>query len=285
MSHKVCLITGASAGIGKATASALAGQGFEIVLVSRDKGRGEAAADEIRRTNKGATIDVLVADLGSRSDVRRLAANFSGARDRLDVLINNAGIFHRGRDRSVTIDGYEVHFAINHLGHFLLTNLLLDQLRAAPQGRVVTVSSGRHSEGVIDFDDLQGERKYDGSEAYANSKLANLLFSYELARRLTGSRITANCVYPGVVATDLIINNLPGSMRWLPKMILANPRQGSAASVYAATLPELDAVSGMYYGKYFGKVRRSKSSKDSHDAEVAARLWQVSGELTGINAI
>src|SRR3712207_2944731 len=200
MGEKVCLITGATSGIGKATAMGLANMGASVVMVGRDRGRGEAALAEIKESSGNASVDLMLADVSSQEQIRRLADDFKEAYPRLDVLINNAGVFRS--KRITTADGLEMTVAVNHLAYFLLTNLLLDVLRASAPSRIVNVSSGAQSNGTIDFDDLQGETEYKGTKAYSQSKLANVLFTYELARRLEGTGVTANCLHPGAVRTN-----------------------------------------------------------------------------------
>src|SRR5918994_3092242 len=195
MGEKVCLITGATSGIGKATAMGLANMGASVVMVGRDRGRGEAALAEIRDKSANASVNLMLADLSSQEEIRRLAHEFKEAYPRLDVLINDAGLFRS--ERITTADGLEMTFAVNHLAYFLLTKLLLEVLKASVPSRIVNVSSGDHSNGTIDFDDLQGEKGYKGPKAYSQSKLATVLFTYELARRLEGTGITANCLHPG----------------------------------------------------------------------------------------
>jgi NAD(P)-dependent dehydrogenase (short-subunit alcohol dehydrogenase family) len=184
MGEKVCLITGATSGIGRATAMGLANMGASVVMVGRDRGRGEAALAEIKQKSTNASVDLMLADLSSQEEIRRLADEFKEAYPRIDVLINDAGLFRS--KRITTADGLEMTFAVNHLAYFLLTNLLLDVLKASAPSRIVNVSSGDHTNGTIDFDDLQGQKGYKGAKAYSQSKLANVLFTYELARRLEG---------------------------------------------------------------------------------------------------
>src|SRR5215203_5258725 len=195
MGEKVCLITGATSGIGKATAMGLATMGASVVMVGRDRGRGEAVMAEIKEKSSNASVDLMLADLSSQEEIRRLTDEFKEAYPRLDVLIINAGLF-RG-ERITTADGLETTFAVNHLAYFLLTKLLLDVLKASAPSRIVNVSSGEQRNGTIDFDDLQGEKGYKGAKAYSQSKLANVLVTYELARRLEGTGVTANCLHPG----------------------------------------------------------------------------------------
>jgi retinol dehydrogenase 14 len=213
MGEKLCLITGATLGIGKATAMGLANMGAGVVMVGRDRGRGEAALAEIKEKSTNASVDLLLADLSSQEDIRRLADEFKETHPRLDVLNNDAGLFRS--ERMTTAEGLETTFAVNHLAYFLLTTLLLDVLKASAPSRIVNVSSGDHNNGTIDFDDLQGEKGYKGPKAYSQSKLANVLFTYELARRLQGTGISANCLHPGAgVRTDFGSGFLGSSGSW-----------------------------------------------------------------------
>ena len=223
-----------------------------------------------------SNVNYLAADLSSQSAIRSLASNFLSTHDRLDILINNAGLWKTKRE--TTADGLEMHFAVNHLAYFLLTNLLLDALKSAPSARVVSVASGLHERGKIDFDDLQAEKSFSGMQAYANSKLANVLFTYELARQLEGSGVTATCLHPGVVATSLFRETIPKPLRWLAKLILSSLEKGAATSIYLASSPKVEGISG----KYFVKCRERQSSPESHDTTVASRLWQTSLQLTGL---
>src|SRR5918993_383875 len=202
MREKICLITGATSGIGRATAMGLANMGAGVVMVGRDRGRGEAAMADIKEKSANTSVDLMLADVSSQEEIRRLADEFKEAYPRLDVLINNAGVFRS--ERITTADRLETTFAVNHLAYFLLTNLLLDRLKAGAPSRIVNVASADHSNAAIDFDDLQGEKGYRGAKAYSQSKLANVLFTYELARRLQGTGVTANCLHPGVIATKLL---------------------------------------------------------------------------------
>src|SRR5215217_8977279 len=202
MGKRVCLITGATSGIGKATAMGLANMGASVVMVARDRSRGEAALAEIKEGSANASVDLMLTDLSSQEDIRRLADEFKDAYPRLDVLVNNAGVIRSKRVTSA--DGIEMTFAVNHLAYFLLTNLLLDLLKASAPSRIVNVSSAEQRNGTIDFDDLQAEKGYKTAKAYGQSKLANILFTYELARRLEGTGVSANCLHPGAgVRTNL----------------------------------------------------------------------------------
>jgi retinol dehydrogenase-14 len=278
MTGRTALVTGATGGIGKATALGLAARGAHLAITGRDPGRAEAAAREIRAA-AGGPVDVFVADLSAQSEVRRLAAEVLQRLPRLDVLVNNVGGYWN--TRRVTADGLEHTFAVNHLAPFLLTNLLLDRLKATAPARVVTVSSNAHTGGRIDFDDLQGERSYSGARAYNQSKLANVLFTYELARRLHGTSATANALHPGVVRTSFGAEDPAGVQRLLVPLIrpfMKSPAQGAATSIHVASAPELGEVTG----RYFANSTPKRSSARSYDQEVAARLWRVSADTVGL---
>jgi NAD(P)-dependent dehydrogenase (short-subunit alcohol dehydrogenase family) len=276
MGGELCVVTGATSGIGKATATALARLGAQVVLVARDRGRGEATAAEVAAA--GASPPRLeIADLASMAQVRALAGRL-GALERIDVLVNNAGLM--AGQRRATADGLDEVFAVNHLAPFLLTSLLLGQLTAAAPARVITVTSGAHAGARLDLDDPQLERGWESWRAYANSKLANILFTRELARRLEGTGVTANCAHPGVVRTRFGREaRLP--MRaavTLGRPFMLSPRRGAGTIVYLATSPEVAGASGGYYVK---RQRREPSAAARDDA-TAQRLWQLSEELTGL---
>jgi NAD(P)-dependent dehydrogenase (short-subunit alcohol dehydrogenase family) len=280
MGEKVCLITGATSGLGKATVTGLANMGASVVMVGRDRGRGEAALAEIKEKSANASVDLMLADLSSQEDIRRLADNFKEAYPQLDVLVNNAGVIRS--KRITTADGLETTFAVNHLAPYLLTNLLLDVLKANAPSRIVNVASGDHKNGTIDFDDLQGEKGYKGAKAYSQSKLANVLFTYELARRLEGTGVSANCLHPGVVGTNLgsgVTGALGFTVRALTPL-MKSPEKGAETSVYLASSPEVEGSSG----GYFVKKAEARSSDVSHDQRIARRLWEVSAELTNLPA-
>jgi retinol dehydrogenase-14 len=276
MRGKTVLITGGTSGIGMATAVGLASMGARLGITGHDQDRADLAAAAIARASGSTAVDVFVADMSSQAEVRRLADEVLSAYPRLDVLLNNVGGYWD--TRHITVDGLEHTFALNHLAPFLLTNLLLDRLTQSAPARVVTVASGAHTMGRIDFDDLQGERSYSGSRAYNQSKLANVLFTYELARQLEGSTVTANALHPGVVRTSFGAAD-PGVVQRLlvPFMrpFMKSPAQGAATSIHLASAPGLDRVTGQYFAA--GKPKRS--SKASYDTAVAARLWQVSADL------
>ena len=280
MTGRTVLVTGATSGIGKATALGLAARGAHLAITGRDSGRTEAAAREIRAAG-GGQVDVFVADLSSRSEVRRLAAEVLQRLPRLDVLINNVGGYWN--TRRVTADGLEHTFALNHLAPFLLTNLLLDRLKDTAPARVVTVSSHAHAGGRMDFDDLQGARSYSGARAYNQSKLANVLFTYELARRLRGTSVTANALHPGVVRTSFGAEGPAGVQRLLVPLIrpfMKSPAQGAATSIHLASAPELEEVTG----RYFANSAPRTSSGPSYDQAAASRLWRMSAGPAGLTA-
>ena len=277
---KVMLVTGASSGIGKAVAQHLAKLGARVVIVCRNEQRGAPALDDIRRTSGNSSVELLTADLASQEQTRGLARKFLQGHDRLDVLINNAGLYLS--KRTVTDDGTETTFAVNHLAPFLLTNLLLDTLKASSPSRVITVSSEAHRRGTIDFEDLCMERRYSWIDAYARSKLANVLFTYELARRLEGTGVTALALHPGVVASH-IWNRNHNPLNYLLrifKVFFISPKKSAESIVHLAIAPELAEVTG----KYFNRDREVWSSRASCDIELARKLWNVSEEMTGLRS-
>jgi retinol dehydrogenase-14 len=280
MAGRTVLVTGGTAGIGRATALGLATMGAHLAIAGRDRGRTEGAAREVRAAG-GGQVEVFVADLSSQSEVRRLAGEVLHRLSRIDVLVNNVGGYWN--TRHVTADGLERTFALNHLAPFLLTNLLLDRLKQSAPARVVTVSSNAHAQGRIDFDDLQGERSYSGARAYDQSKLANVLFTYELARRLPATSVTANALHPGVVRTSFGAEDPGGVQRRLVPFVrpfMKAPARGAATSIHLASAPELEQVTG----RYFANSKPKRSSKRSYDQAAAARLWQVSADLVGLTA-
>jgi len=281
MQGKVVLITGATNGIGKAAALELAKMGATMVIVGRNAAKTEGVVTEIRQQSRNSSIESIVADLSSMAEVRRVADEFKERHDRLHVLINNAGaMFTR---RYETVDGCEMTFALNHLAYFLLTNLLLDTLKASAPSRIVNVSSDAHKGMKLNFDDLQNRRAYRmfGNQAYGQSKLANILFTYELARRLQGTGVTANVLHPGFVATGFGHNNggiVSLMLSVMHRVIALTPEQGAETIIYLASSPEVEGVSG----KYYDKGRAISSSPQSYDEAAARRLWQVSEQMVGL---
>lgn len=276
---KLILVTGATSGIGKVTACELARLGAETIVVGRNPEKTRSVVEEIKNQTRNPNVSGMTADLSSQADIRKLAEQFKSKYSRLDVLVNNAGAFIMSRQLSV--DGYEMTFALNHLSYFLLTNLLLDALYASPSARVVNVSSAAHMGGHIHFDDLQLDRAYAGWGAYSQSKLANVLFTYELSRKISGSHVTVNALHPGFVATNFGKNN-GGLLRpafGLVRLAGAiSPDKGAETSIYLASAPEVEGVTG----KYFDKKEAVFSSDESYDVDIARHLWQVSAQMTGL---
>jgi retinol dehydrogenase 14 len=283
MAGRICLVTGATSGIGKAAATGLARLGAEVVLVARDPARGAATMAEIRTATGNPRVELLCADLSSQAAVRQAAEDYRRDHDRLHVLVNNAG--GQWATRHTTVDGLELTFALNHLAYFLLTNLLGDLLRAGAPARVVNVTSSAQALGDIHFDDLQFERRYRGQAAYNQSKLANVLFTYELARRLDGAGVTINCLAPGVTRTNFGREDSGPVMRLLTPLgrpFMRSPEEGAATAVWLASSPEAEGVTGRYYLRRRARPTPRRSSRRSYDPELARRLWQVSEELTGL---
>ena len=278
MVGKTVLITGATSGIGRATALGLARMGAHLAIIGRDRVRTEGAAREIHAAGDGR-VDLFIADLSSQSQVRDLAEELLQTLPRIHVLINNVGGYFDSRH--VTADRLERTFALNHLAPFLLTSLLMEKLKQSASARVVTVSSNAQATGRIDFSDLQGERSYSGARAYSQSKLANVLFSYELARRLKGTSVTSNALHPGVASTSFGTDDPATVQRiFIPflRPFMKSPTQGAVTSIHLASAPELEQVSG----RYFANSHPKKSSGPSYVQATAARLWQVSADLVGL---
>jgi NAD(P)-dependent dehydrogenase (short-subunit alcohol dehydrogenase family) len=279
MKDKVVMITGANSGIGKAASLALAKMGATVVMVARNKERGEAARSEIIRKSQNSSVDLLLADLSSLESVRQLATDFKKKYAKLDVLINNAGLFNQRR--RVTADGYENTFATNYLASFLLTNLQLDLLKASAPSRIINVSSVGHYNGHINFDDLNLEKEYGGWKAYGQSKLALVLFTHELAKKLQGTGVTVNAVHPGTVATNIWSRPFGpvGFIMALPKLFMTSPEKGAETIVYLASSSDAKGLNG----EYLEKLKVKKSSDESYDEEIAQRLWDVSAKLTHLS--
>ncbi len=280
MSGKVVVVTGANQGIGKEAARAIAKEGAEVILVCRSEEKGREALADIQRDSGNDNVHLMLADMSSQKSIRDFAAAFKKKYTKLDVLLNNAGVVLM--ERKTTVDGLEATFATNHLGYFLTTLLLIDELKAADGARVINVSSEMHprSKG-ISFDDLQHEKRYSGMDVYAETKLANVLFTYELARRLEGTRITVNALHPGVIASGFGRNNggFFGAAIRLGAPFLTTPEKGAVTSVYLATSPDVANVTG----KYFIKRKPARSSKRSYDEAAQLRLWNESLALTGLS--
>ena len=278
MSGKICMVTGATSGIGKVTAQALAAKGATVIVVARSQSRGEETVNEIKAKTGNQSVILMVADLSSQASVRQLAQNFKQHYSRLDVLVNNAGVFNF--QRMVTVDGLENTFATNHLGHFLLTNLLLDTIKTSAPSRIINVSSDASQSGKIDFDDLQGEKRYSVAKAYSQSKLANVLFTVGLAKRLQGTGVTANSLHPGLVATNFGQNNgrLWGLVFRLVYLVGISPEKGAETQIYLATSPDVANVTG----KYFDKKKPVEPNPAAKDDATVERLWKVSEQLTGM---
>jgi NAD(P)-dependent dehydrogenase (short-subunit alcohol dehydrogenase family) len=279
MAGKTVLITGGTGGIGRAAAVGLASMGARVGITGRDRTRAEAAAATIARESGNPAVDIFVADLSSQAEVRRLADEVLATYPRLDVLLNNVGGFWA--HRHVTADGLEHTFALNHLAPFLLTNLLLERLVASAPARIVTVSSGAQSMGTIDFDDLMGARTYSGQDAYNQSKLANVMFTYELARRLEGTGVTATALHPGMTSTAFGAEDMTrgwGPLIAVMRVFMKSPERGADTPVYLASSPDVAGVTGGYYADR--KTRKTHAS--SYDSAITARLWRVSADLVGL---
>ncbi|AUX46609.1 hypothetical protein SOCE26_081150 [Sorangium cellulosum] len=273
MNGKVCIVTGGNTGIGKETARGLAQRGAKVVLACRDTVKGEAARDDIARTTGRTDVEVNALDLASKASIRAFAERFRATHERLDVLVNNAGVW--GGSRSTTKDGLETTFGVNHVGTWLLTQELLPMLKQSAPSRVVVLSSRLHYRGRMEWEDLQFERrKFSGMAAYNQSKLANVLFTKALARRLAGTGVTVNAVHPGVVATELS-RNFPKLLVKLAHLFMLTPEQGAACSLHVATAPELAEVTG----EYFEKSRAIPAAKVALDEVAQERLWKLTETL------
>ncbi len=281
MQGKVCIVTGANSGIGKATALGLAQMGATVVMVCRNQSKGEEAQNEIKEKSENDAIDLMLADLSSQESIYRLAENVQQHYQQLHVLINNAGVANLSRRE--TVDGLEMTFAVNYLAPFLLTNLLLDKLKTSAPARIVNVSSESHQSGYIKMDDLELEKGYRLMRAYGQSKLALVLFTYELARRLQGAGVTANCLHPGFVATNIGQNGVGSVGRSIVKLIFSrlgiSPEEGAKTSIYLASSPEIEGVTG----KYFIKSIPVRSAPISYDETLQRQLWEVSAKLVHLS--
>ena len=268
---KICLVTGSTRGLGKSTALALAQQHATVILGCRDKQRGEAVLAEIKAASPAATVDLLLLDLSVQHSIRTAVREFENRYDHLDVLINNAAVFTR--QRTLTADGYETMFATNHLGPFLLTNLLLQRLKAANSARILTITAP--STMKIAFEDLKAEQKFSALYAFGASKAANLLFTYDLARRLASSNVTVNAFYPGIVKTPLM-REAPAPLRWLNPVFGQSPEPVAQSVVYYASSPEVQAMTGLFFNKGRQPMGSSPYTKDR---AVQQQLWEASMAL------
>ena len=283
MAGKTCLVTGASSGIGLETAVGLAKLGASVVMTSRNQAKGEAALTHVKNRSGSDSVELMLVDFASLSSIRGFAEEFKMDHDRLDVLVNNAGGINTSR--SETLDGFETTFGVNHLGYFLLTNLLLDAVKSSAPSRIVSVSSRAHIRPKgMNFDDLNSEQSFSGMGSYGESKLANVLFTYELARRLDGTGVTATCLHPGVVRTGFAQNNggfialVVKAFYTLGVPFTKSSAQGAETSIYLASSPDVEGVTG----KYFADSAETPSSLASQDEEAQTRLWEMSEQMTGL---
>jgi retinol dehydrogenase 12 len=280
MKGKICLITGATSGIGAVTARELARQGAHVIIVGRSAEKGARTAEQIRSETGATSVDSLTADLSVRGEVARLADVVRARYPRLDVLVNNAGAMYW--HRRLSADGVEMTLALNHFSYFMLANLLLPLLKQSAPARIVNVASDAHKRMAINFDDIELAERYSGWKAYQQSKLANILFTYELARRLEGTNVTANALHPGFVRTNFleVFDNARGGwfVKQIANMVALTPEQGALTSIYLASSPEVDGISG----RYFVKKKPIASSPQSQDRAAAERLWTVSEEMSEV---
>lgn len=282
--NSVVIVTGANAGMGKAASIALARTGASVVMLCRSRERGEKAVNEVRALTGNNSVELMLCDLGSLKSIEHFCREFKSRYNKLDVLVDNAGIIHR--DRHETVDGYEATFGVNYLGHFLLTNRLLDILTASAPSRIIILASSEHRKGRIEFEDINLTKDYSLKRAYRQSKLANVLFTYELAERLKGTGVSANCVHPGVINTGMTIKFCTDGgygkfVAWILRPFFRSPERGAETAVYLATSPEAEGVTG----KYFYLKKPIASSERSYDRELARRLWDLGEEMTGIKGV
>ncbi|UNC92178.1 SDR family oxidoreductase [Candidatus Contubernalis alkalaceticus] len=274
--RSIVVITGANSGMGKATSIELAKIGAVIVMLCRSKERGEEALQNVRAISGNNSVELMLCDLGSIKSIRNFCVEFKKKYQQLNVLINNAGVILPGYHQ--TADGFELHFGVNHLGHFLLTNVLLNILIASAPARIINVTSGAHKTGKIYFEDVNLKKNYTFWRAYAQSKLANIMFTYELSERLKGTGVTANCLHPGAVATSMGINRDTGFGTLITRLLrpfFQTPEQGAETAIYLATSSDIEGVTG----RYFYRKRSVPSSKSSYDKAIAKKLWDLSKKL------
>ncbi len=280
MGDKICLVTGGNSGIGKSVALGLAKMGATVVVVSRNKEKGQTAVTDIIEKSGNKNVELIQADMSSQNSIHQLVNEFRARHEKLHLLINNAGVYLT--KRSETEDGLESTFAVNHLGPFLLTSLLVDILKASAPSRIVNVTSDAHKGARINFEDLQGEKKFSGWQAYGQSKLAMILYTHGLSKKLEGTGVTVNSAHPGVVRTNFAKNNgglVMLGFRFLG-MFFISPESAAKRILYVATSPDLEGVTG----KYFTKMHEVKSSQESYDDDSARRLWQISEQLTHLSS-
>ena len=273
MQDKVVLVTGANSGTGKWTAIELANMGARLIILCRDSFRGEEALKDIKEISGSQNIELMICDLASLDSIREFCSLFKSKYKRLDVLINNAGVILPARHE--TEDGYELQFGVNHLGHFLLTNLLLDLIIKSAPARIVVVASGGHKTGKIHFEDINLEKNFNMAKAYSQSKLANVLFTYELARRLKDKSVSVNALHPGPVASNIAVNRDTGFGKLITgflKPFFQTPKKGAETAIYLASSKDLEGVTG----KYYYKKKQAPSSKLTHDKDLAKKLWDIS---------
>jgi len=282
MTGRQCVVTGATSGIGEIAALELARANARVAIVCRNRAKGEAVLARIGAETGNHETMLFIADLESQAEIRRVAGELLDHCERIDVLLNNAGVTNL--KRSTTVDGIETVFAVNHLAYFLLTRLLLDRVLATPESRIVNVASDAYKFGSIDFDDLGHEQQYRWMRVYGQSKLANILFTQELARRIAGSGTTVNALHPGAVSTGLGSNNgglLHKLVMGIGAPFMKSPQRGAETSLYLATSPDVAGMSGEYYRN----CRVSRLQPQARDPRIAARLWQVSEEMTGLPSL
>ena len=275
MHGKRCVVSGANSGIGRCIAEGLAREGARVTMICRNSDKGERARDEIRSANEGAIVDLKIADLSSVQQTKRVAQELLQDDPKLDVLVNNAGVYLP--DRQVSEDGYEMMFALNHIGYFVLTDALLPALKAAPSARIVSVASAAHAWGHLDFDDLQCERSFAAMKQYGTTKLAYIVFTRELAKRLDGTQVSANCFHPGAVGTGFALVE-PGFMNFvmkIGKIFLRTPAGGARTGLFLATSPKVEGITG----EYFANEKIKRPSKEARDPQVAHDLWQATEEI------
>jgi len=275
MEKRICLITGATSGIGKATATELARKGFHVVVTYRNSSKGEQTINEIKQITGSELVEGMEVDLESFDSIRKMAADFKNKYPKIDVLINNAGIWETKRFESK--DGIEKTIAVNHLAPFLLTNLLLDWVKKGNNPRIVNVSSEAHRYANIDFEDIECKKKFGSMKAYGQSKLANILFTKKLAKMLEGTGITVNCLHPGVVNTNLF-DKFPSFMKSMMSGLLLTPEKGARTSIFLATSDEFKSISG----QYFAKMKMKKSNDTSNNSDAAEKLWDISKDYVGL---